>query len=69
MKIEQYSRVKVVTSRFESEGAPIGSLGYVIECYSDGAFEVEVSNSQGVTIAQFVARDGDLELDEPEAGE
>jgi Domain of unknown function (DUF4926) len=63
--IEQFSRVKIVTSRFESEGVFFGMLGYVIECYPDGAFEVEISDSQGVTVAQFVAGRSDLELDDP----
>lgn len=37
-------------------------VGYVIETYPDGNFEVEISNSEGVTVAQIVASESDLAL-------
>jgi hypothetical protein len=62
-----YQRVRIVTDRFAAERAPRGSVGYVIECYQDGAYEVEVSNPDtGETVAQFVANTADLEA-APEA--
>lgn len=57
-----YDRVRVVTNRFEAEGAPAGSIGYLIESYPGDKFEVEVSDpSSGVTVAQFVADADELE--------
>jgi hypothetical protein len=57
-----YQRVRIVTDRFAAERAPRGSVGYIIECYQDEAYEVEVSNPDtGETITQFVANAADLE--------
>jgi hypothetical protein len=60
--LELYSRVRVTTDRFLDEGVPAGAVGYIIESYDDGNYEVEVSDESGVTIAQFVASDDDLKL-------
>lgn len=57
-----YSPVRVTTDRFRSEGAPTGTIGCVIDVYDDGAYEVEVAGPTGETVAQFVAREGELEL-------
>lgn len=60
--IRLYDRVRLLVDRFAIEGAPEGSIGYVIEKYDDGALEIEVSDPQtGETIAQFVAEAADLE--------
>jgi hypothetical protein len=63
-RVKPYDRVRVVTSRFEDEGVPLGTVGYVIEEYADGNLEVEVSATDGSTIAEFVAAQDDLELAE-----
>ncbi len=57
-----YERVRVVVDRFESDGVPPDSVGYVIERYSDGALEVEVSNpATGETIATVVVTEAELD--------
>jgi hypothetical protein len=58
--IPKYSRVKLTTNKHENDGGRTGMLGYVIESYDDGNYEVEFSDSSGVTIAQFVANEDDL---------
>jgi len=63
--LENYSPVRLLTDRFRSEGAAEGDLGYVIETYPDGVCEVEFSNPQGITFAQIVARENELQRDEP----
>ena len=61
-RFELYQRVMVITDRFTAEGAPPGSVEYVIESYQDGAYEVEVSDRETAeTVAQFVADPADLE--------
>jgi hypothetical protein len=60
-----YSRVRIRSSRHTSEGAPQGSLGYIIESFDDGAYEVEISDLDGVTLAQIVVRPDEIEPDEP----
>jgi hypothetical protein len=67
----QYDRVRFVTDRLRGDGAPLGSVGYIIEAYPDGAFEVEVSDpSTGTTRALVVAKPDELErADLPPAGE
>jgi hypothetical protein len=57
-----FDRVEIGTDRFASEGAPRGTVGYVIERWNDGALEVEVMRSDGSTAAQFVAQPCDLHL-------
>jgi hypothetical protein len=67
-KFAPYERVLILSDRFADEGAPRGSMGYVIETYGDDAFEVEVSDSRtGESRAQFVATATELEAS-PEAG-
>ncbi|SNS65900.1 protein of unknown function [Asanoa hainanensis] len=64
-EIQLYDRVRVVTSRFAGEGVVAGMVGYVVEVYPDGEFEVEVSEpSTGETVAQFAASPADVERDE-----
>ena len=58
--LAQYSRVRLVTDRFAKEGATRGMVGYVIEVYPDGNYEVEFSDKDGTTVAQIVAGDEDL---------
>ena len=47
--------------KFAAEGARRGMLGYVIEVYGDGNYEVEFSDQRtGVTLAQFVVGEDDV---------
>jgi len=63
--IPLYNRVRVVSDRFADAGVTPGMIGYVIERYDDGSLEIEVSNPEnGITLAQFVAQESDLELAE-----
>jgi hypothetical protein len=61
----EYSRVRLMTDRFESQGVSAGMFGYVIEVYDGGNYEVEFSDEDGTTIAQIVATEHDL-APEPE---
>jgi len=65
-KLKPYDRVRIVTDRFRDEGVPSGAIGYIIEAWEEGVFEVEVSREDGTTIAQFVAKGHELELAEDE---
>jgi hypothetical protein len=57
-----YDRVCITSNQFSQDGAPAGSIGYIIECYEDGAFEVEVSDpATGRTVAQVVVGPEELE--------
>jgi hypothetical protein len=62
--MNEFSRVRLLTDRFRTEGVSVGSIGYVIEVYDDGNLEVEFSGQQGITIAQIVLSPGDVELAE-----
>ncbi len=59
-----YSRVRLTSDRHAAEGAPAGSVGYVIEAFDDGAYEVEISNADGITLAQVVVKSDEIEEDE-----
>jgi hypothetical protein len=58
---KQYERVGLVTDRYESEGAGRGMIGFIIDIYNGEAFEVEFCRSDGVTVAQIVATESELE--------
>ncbi|WP_084144980.1 DUF4926 domain-containing protein [Amycolatopsis jejuensis] len=60
--IKQYQKVRVLTDDFSGEGVHAGDVGYVIECYPGGRYEVEVSGAGGITVAQFVAEEKDIEV-------
>ena len=63
-KVKPYDKVRIVSEHFRSEGAPPGTIGYIIEQWEEGVFEVEVSREDGTTVVMFVARKDDLELAE-----
>jgi len=67
MAYKNYSRVKLVSDKYKGEGAPSGSIGYIIEVYPDGNYEVEFSGPNGVSYAQIVAAENELEPS-PEPG-
>ncbi|KWD61418.1 hypothetical protein WL76_27395 [Burkholderia ubonensis] len=64
MKISIYNRVRYIGQSNAQERIYPGDIGYVIEDYSDGNFEVEFSNPDGTTRAQVVVAGRDLELAE-----
>ena len=55
-----------MTNNYSSEGAHAEDRGYIIEVYPDGAYEVEFSNADGISFAQIVAQEDELQLDEPQ---
>ncbi|MGO4815217.1 DUF4926 domain-containing protein [Cupriavidus sp. 2MCAB6] len=64
MKIPLYNRVRYVGREGSYEGLRWGDIGYVIEDYCDGNYEVEFSNPDGTTRVQAVLAGRDLELAE-----
>ncbi len=63
--INNYSRVKMLTDKYAPDGAPLGAVGSIIETYENGECEVEFSDANGIDYAQIVAREDELQLDEP----
>lgn len=60
--ISEYTRVSLTSDRYEKEGARQGMLGYVIEVYDGGYYEVEFSDPEtGCTVAQVVVAQDDIE--------
>jgi hypothetical protein len=63
MVYENYSRVRLVTDKYENEGVSTGAIGVIIEIHGNGqAYELEFSDPDGITIAQIVAKQEDIEL-------
>ena len=62
--LPNYSRVRLQTEKYQSFGARLFDVGYIIEVYPDGDYEVEFSDSNGLTTAQIVAKEEDLQLAE-----
>jgi RHS repeat-associated protein len=62
MKIPCYTQVRLVTNKYWNEGANHGMIGYIIEIHAEGVYEVEFSDSEGVTLAQIVVKEEDIEV-------
>ena len=56
-----YTRVRLLTDRYRAEGTTAGDVGYIIEIYPDGAYEVEFSDRQGISYAQIVVNGDEIE--------
>ena len=63
--LENYSRVRLLTDKYQFEGASCFEVGYIIEVYPDNRYEVEFSASDGITTAQIVADGKELQLAPP----
>jgi len=64
VRLSIYSRVRYVGSVNVQEQISPDDVGYIIEDYSDGNYEVEFSNPDGTTRALVVIAGSDLELAE-----
>ncbi|WP_354678909.1 DUF4926 domain-containing protein [Cupriavidus plantarum] len=64
MNISIYNRVRYVGREDAHDGLSVGDIGYVIEDYGDGNYEVEFSNADGTTRVQAVIQNLDLKLAE-----
>lgn|ERR1700687_3049264 len=65
---KKFSTVRMVTDRFESQGAPAGTLAWIIQLDVDeiGGNRYQLEGSTGDTQSPLVAHDGDFEvLDSP----
>jgi hypothetical protein len=65
MSLNNYSRVKLLVDRYSGDGVDAGALGYIIEVYPDGKYEVEFSDGTGKSIAQLVLSESEISLHEP----
>ena len=61
MPFPEFSPVRLTTDRYIDRGVGKGALGFVLEVY-DGAYEVEFSRPDGITIAWFAVEAAELEL-------
>jgi hypothetical protein len=61
MTLKLFDRVRVTTDRYAADGARLGDVGYIVEVYDDGAFEVEISATDGSTVAIFAAQPDEVE--------
>jgi len=63
--MRQYDRVRLCNNLYIEEGLFKGDVGYILEVYNDGKFEVEFSKRDtGETIALIVVDENDIELAE-----
>lgn len=61
MSIPCYTRVRLVNDKYRSDGVAYGAIGYIIEIHKEGVYEVEFSGSDGITLAQIVVKEEDIE--------
>ena len=62
--LKNYDRVRLVTNDYENEGVSDGAVGYIVETYDDGVYEVEFSDPEGTTLALIALRESELEFAE-----
>ena len=62
MSLPNFSRVKILTDKFQNRGVYAGDVGYIIEVYDENNYEVEVSDANGITIALFAAKTDEIQL-------
>jgi hypothetical protein len=67
MTLGRFDRVRLTSDRYAADGARRGDVGYIVEVYEDGAFEIEISASDGTTVALFAAQPDEVEP-APEGG-
>ena len=60
--LENYSRVRLLTDKYQSQGASCFDIGYVIEVYPGSEYEVEFSDANGITTAQIVANEEEIQI-------
>lgn len=64
MSYPNYSEVRLLTDVYQSDGLSKGAIGYIIEVWEEGVYEVEFSNPDGTTIALLALPESDIELSE-----
>lgn len=57
-----YSRVQLLTDKYQSEGAHYFDVGYIVEIYPDSKYEVEFSDTNGATRAQIVVSEDEIQV-------
>jgi hypothetical protein len=57
---KNYSRAVLLTNKYQSERVSTGDIGYIIEVYDDVRYQVEFSDSKGITIAQLVVQEDEI---------
>jgi Domain of unknown function (DUF4926) len=57
-----YQVVRLLTNNYQNEGIKKGDIGSIIEDYGDNHYEVEFSDSNGITIALLALPGGELEV-------
>lgn len=65
MSFLNYTRVRLLSNKYNSEGVDSGDIGYIIEIYNKDAYEVEFSNHNGITVALIVVHPDEIEVAEP----
>ncbi|PWU29944.1 hypothetical protein DK254_07305 [Pseudomonas sp. RW407] len=64
MKLALYSRIRYIGPSGLYDGVKVNDVGYIIEDYDDGNYEVEFSDADGSTRAQSVIPEDFLQLAE-----
>ena len=62
--MKPFQKVRLLTDKYVDEGIKKGDIGVILEDYDGENFEVEFSDSNGITIALFAFSRNVLELAE-----
>jgi hypothetical protein len=69
MQFKNYSRIRLLTDKYASEGVTVGAIGTIIEVYEKPTpgYEVDFSDAEGTITAWFSVEPDEIELVDDEA--
>ncbi len=62
--MKQFQKVRLMTDKYVNEGIKRGDIGIILEVYNENNFEVDFSDSNGITILLYSFSKDELELAE-----
>ena len=62
--MKQFQKVRLITDKYINDGIKKGDEGFILEVYDENNFEVEFSDSNGITIVLCSFKKEDIELAE-----
>jgi hypothetical protein len=60
--MKPFQKVRLLTNKYNDDGIKKGDIGVILEDYDGENYEVEFSDSNGITIALFAFPKNELEL-------
>lgn len=60
LEMKQFDKVMVLNNKYINDGVNMGDIGFIIDIFSDSAYDVEFSLPDGTTYALCIINPDDL---------